>query len=75
MQVEEIILVLFKKRIHLANDLGGIPTNDAAWLIYRLSDNTSCRDNGIIRNGDTIKQDGAVADKAVVSDRYGATDV
>ena len=57
MQVEEIILVLFKKRIHLANDLGGIPTNDAAWLIYRLSDNTSCRDNGIIRNGDTIKQD------------------
>lgn len=75
MQVEEIILVLFKKRIHLANDLGGIPTNDAAWLIYRLSDNTSCRDNGIIRNGDTIKQDGTVSDKAVVSDRYGATDV
>ena len=75
MQVEEIILVLFKKRIHLANDLGGIPTNDAAWLIYRLSDNTSCRDNGIIRNGDAIKQDGAVADKAVVANRYRATDV
>ena len=48
MQVEEIILILVKKRTHLANDLGGIPTNDAAWLIYRLSDNTSCRDNGII---------------------------
>jgi hypothetical protein len=75
MQVEEIILVLFKKRIHLANDLGGIPTNDAAWLIYRLSDNTSCRDNGIIRNGDTIKQDGTVADKAIVANRYRATDV
>ena len=75
MQVEEIILVLFKKRIHLANDLGGIPTNDAAWLIYRLSDNTSCRDNGIIRNGDTIKQDSTVADKAIVANRYRATDV
>jgi len=75
MQAEEIILILVKKRIHLADDFGGISTNDAAWLIYRLSDNTSCRDNGIIRNGDAIKQDGAVADKAVVANRYRATDV
>lgn len=75
MQAEEIILILVKKRIHLADDFGGISTNDAAWLIYRLSDNTSCRDNGIVRNRDTIKQDGAVADKAVVANRYRATDV
>lgn len=75
MQVEEIILVLFKKRIHLANDLGGIPTNDAAWLVDGFSHNTSRRDNGIVRNRDTIKQDGAVADKAIVANRYRATDV
>ena len=75
MQAEEIILILVKKRIHLADDFGGISTNDTAWLVDGFSHNTSRRDNGIIRNGDTIKHDGAVADKAVVANRYGATDV
>ena len=75
MQVEEIVLILFKKRIHLADDFGWISTNDTAWLVDGFSHNTSRRDNSIVRNRDTIKQDGAVADKAVVANRYGATDV